>query len=105
VNTVVTRHVRRIAPAALTVGLLLTSTTAATAAHHQAPTGVRLFSPDRSVVMTIHNSGPDQWVEFSAAAYLESPLHQFEIDVRRRNAHVPITATVRVGNRTRKLSR
>ncbi len=99
----VTRHFRRTLPAALAVGALSLSTMAATAATSHGSPGVRLLSPDHSVVMTIHNSGPDEWVEFNAAAYLESPFHQFEVDVRRRNAHSPITAVVRIGDRTRRL--
>ncbi|MCW2857062.1 MAG: hyaS [Marmoricola sp.] len=99
----VARQFRRIVPAAAVVGALSLSTMVATAATRPEAPGVRLFSPDHSVVLTIHNSGPDEWVEFNPAAYLESPLHQFEIDVRRRNAHQPITATVRIGNRTRTL--
>jgi hypothetical protein len=62
---------------------------------------LRLFSPDHSPVMTIHNSGPDQWIDFNPAMYLETRKDRFEIDVRRRSAEQPIRATVQIGGHTR----
>ncbi|MCW2787049.1 MAG: putative secreted protein [Marmoricola sp.] len=100
------RQLPRTVPAVLTVGVLalsaLTGTVAQAAGRHHA-SDLRLFTPDRHVVLTVHNSGKDEWIDFNPSMYLESKLHRFEVDVRRKNASRPITATVRIGSRTRKL--
>lgn len=62
--------------------------------------GIQLVSPDQRAVLTVHGTGPDQWIEFNPSVYLESGLNQFELDVRRMDARQPITATVKVGSRS-----
>ena len=69
-----------------------------------APAGLRLFTPDRNPVMTIHDAGDgEQWVEFDPAVFLGSRTSRLEIDVRRRDARHRKVATVRVDGKTRKI--
>jgi hypothetical protein len=104
------RHPRLVVPGLLAAGALVLSTLTAQAAAPRHPdTGLRLFSPNHHVVMTVHTfpgepgEPEEQWVEFNPAIYLGSRTSQFEIDVKRANASKPITAQVRIGHRVRKL--
>ncbi|RNL81220.1 lysyl oxidase family protein [Nocardioides marmorisolisilvae] len=93
------RRVRTALPVALAAGALalapgLPSATAATGS-------VRLFSPQPELTMTIHNPGPDQWVDFNPSIYLKAVGARFEIDVRRTSFSDPLHAVATVGGTPR----
>lgn len=94
---------RKSLPAALAAGALALGPLTAQAT--TAPVTIRLFTPSPDVTMTVHHSGPDEWVEFNPAVYVKAPSTRFEIDVRRPSYAEPLAATVRVGDRTVTLSR
>ncbi|MFL6107685.1 MAG: lysyl oxidase family protein [Marmoricola sp.] len=102
-------RLRRATPALLAAGALSLSALslgtlpvlpASAAGSQPGGTGVSLFSPDQHPVMTIHNSGPDQWVDFSPGIYLESATSRLEIDVRRADFDKPLSAAVKIGDRS-----
>ena len=94
-------RLRRALPAFLALGSLAAAALPAHAATGpSSSTGVRLFSPDLHPVMTIHSSGPDQWVDFNPALYLESRTNRLEIDVRRTDYDQPLSAVLRIGDRS-----
>lgn len=58
--------------------------------------------------MTVHTNADDpddEYVDFNPTVYLESRRGRLEIDVRRRSAAKPVTATIRIGKETRKFPR
>lgn len=83
-----------------TGALALAALPAHAAVSQPSGTGVSLFSPDRHPVMTIHHSGPDQWVEFNPALYLKSTTSRLEIDVRRTDFDKPLSAVLKIGDRS-----
>jgi hypothetical protein len=96
---------RNAVPALVAVGALAVGSVPAGASDHRG--SVRLYSPARDVVMTVHHvTSPDgdyDWVDFSPAMYFEARGSRFEIDVRRPSYDKALRATVTVGGRERKL--
>jgi hypothetical protein len=81
-----------LAPVAALAGTRTAATTATTPS-------VRLFTPTTHLVLTVHNSGADQWIDFNPAVYLEARGARFEIDVSRPDYRTPLSATFRFGDR------
>lgn len=91
-------HLRRAALTAAALGALALSTLPAWGAP-AAARPLKLFTPTKDVLLTVHHAGDDTWTEFNPTLYLESLRDVFEIDVRRPKPNAELEATVLVGGK------